>query len=212
VTPTLVVFTAVIGLTEPLRAPRVVAPRVRYLCFSDAPCDVPPYEWIPVPETDEPRKVSRQIKILADHPILRAADMTLWHDASYQLRRDPAWVVRRLHKTDVVALRHQRESLEEEARRVARYGYVELDAALATVARYRQAGFDPHHLTAGGLLGRRTTDAVRRFNELWWKESQTYWGGRDQPSLNFCAWKAGVTVGHVHGRIKKNVYAGWRSL
>jgi len=207
---TLVVFTAVIGETEPLRAPRVVAPWVRYLCFSDRPCTVEPYEWIPVPATTAARQASRRIKILAEHPILRAASATLWHDASYQLWRDPSWAARRLLRDDLVALKHGRVSLEAEAVLIARYGYVTEDEATSTVARYRTEGFDRGGLTSGGLLGRRTTSTVQAFNRLWWEESQRVWGGRDQGSLDYCAWKAGVSIGYVQGRIKENRYAGWR--
>ncbi len=209
---TLVVFTAVIGETEPLQAPRVVEPSVRYLCFTDRPAHVPaPYEAIAVAAAGSARTQSRRIKILAEHPTLQAADATLWHDASYQLWRDPRWVCRRVRRgEDLVALKHHRRCLEDEAVLIARYGYVALDQAQATVARYRAAGFDRLGMTAGGLLGRRVTPAVQRFNAAWWAESQTAWGGRDQASLDFCAWRAGVTVGYVQGRIKANRYAGWR--
>ncbi len=174
----LVVFTAVIGQTEPLQAPNVVNPNVRYLCFSDQSCDVPPYEWIRVTSKREPRWVSRRIKILAEHAALRGATETLWHDASYRLLRDPVWVSRRLMQAEIVALRSTRASLEHEAVRIARYGYVTEAQAALTIDRYHAAGFEGRCLSAGGLLGRRVTPAVRNFNRLWWQESQGEWGGR----------------------------------
>jgi hypothetical protein len=207
----LVVFTARIGDTEPVRAPRVVAAGVRYLCFSDRPQDIPPpYQWVRVPATASPRDASRRIKILAEYPVLLAASATLWHDASYQLWRDPRWAERRLLRDDLVALRHRRACLEDEAVLIARYGYVTAEHAAATVARYRAEGFDGLRVTSGGLLGRRTSPAVRAFNRDWWKESQGVWGGRDQGSLDYCAWKRGLSIGYVQGSIRENRYAGWR--
>ena len=85
----IVVFTAQIGdRTDDVRRPLVIDPDARYVCFSDRPCTVAPYEWIPVPTTGEPRLSSRRIKILADHPVFDGAAFTLWHDASYRLQRD----------------------------------------------------------------------------------------------------------------------------
>jgi hypothetical protein len=205
-----VVFTAAIGATDPLRAPAIVDPAVRYLCFSDRRCRVPPYEWIPVASSPTPRLAARRLKILADHPLLAAADATVWHDAAYQLSRALAWVARRLSGADLVALRHPRRcTIEAEAVAIARYGYVPLDVAHAHVARYRAAGFADHVLTCTGLLARRVSDPMRAFNQAWWDETQQ-WGGRDQGSVDFAAWQAGIDIAHAKGTIRNNVFACWR--
>ncbi len=208
---TCVVFTAALGIsTDRIRPPLVVDLSTRYVCFSDTPVDVPPYEWIAVPSEDRSMLAARRIKILADHPVLQAADATLWHDASYQLKRGPAWALNRLRTADVVAMRHpRRSSIDAEAVAIARYGYLSLDLAYAHVARYRAAGFREDILTCTGLLGRVNSDATRAFGQLWWAEAQQ-WGGRDQGSVNYAAWRAGVRLKHVKGTIKDNRYAGWR--
>jgi hypothetical protein len=208
----LVAYTARFGETDPLRPPLVVDPEVRYLCFSDVPCTVEPYEWVPMPATDSPRLAARRIKILADHPMLTAADVTLWHDASYQLVLSPTWVLRKLIAADVVAMAHPRRVLiEQEAVAIARYGYLPLATADAYVAAYRAEGFTASVLTASGLLGRRQVERVSQFNALWWAQVLR-WNGRDQASLNYAAWKAGVTIRHAKGTIKANRYAVWRQL
>ncbi len=207
---TVTVFTAALGTTDTVRAPLEVDPAVRYLCFSDRPV-VQPYEWIQTEPTDDPRSASRKLKILADHDELQA-DLTLWHDASYQLHRALSWVRDGLKNADMVALRHPRRNrIEDEAPIVAKYGYLTIDLALAHVARYRDEGFTENVLTSGGLLARRVSAKMQRFNTVWWGEVQQ-WGGRDQASLDYSAWREHVRILHLHGTVRLNAYAGWRPL
>lgn len=211
----LVVFTAQIGpRIESVRPPLVVDPGAEYLCFSDRPVACPPYRWVLVePEDADPRLASRRIKVLAAHPLLAAAGLLLWHDASYQLARDLAWVRERLAcQDDLVAFQHaRRRPLEREARQLVRYGYLSAEAAAAHVTRYREAGFTTvRSVTCGGLLARRRSARMEAFNRRWWAEVQL-WGGRDQTSLDYAAWTSGVVVGHLDGRVKANAYARWRA-
>lgn len=208
----LVVFTARFGETDVLRAPLVIDPCARYLCFSEQPCAVAPYEWVPMPSTDQPRLAARAIKILADHPALHSADLTLWHDASYQLTRDVDWVRHRLVAADLIALKHpSRTMIEQEAMVIARYGYLTQAQALAHVSRYRAAGFFHDVLTCSGLLARRASEGVRAFNRLWWDEVQQ-WSGRDQASLDYAAWCHQLRVRYVSGTVKNNRFARWREV
>lgn len=205
----IVVYTAALGETDTVRPPAMVDPDVRYLCFSDRPC-VAPYEHIATETTEQPQLAARRLKILADHPILRAADLVLWHDASYRLLRRFGWLVRGLTEADVVAMRHPRRvRIEDEAAVIAKYGYVTDGEAAAIVAGYRAQGFSDQVLTATGLLGRRPTKAVAAFNAIWWSEAQR-WNGRDQASMDYAAWMAPVRVAHVPGTVRNNKYAAWR--
>lgn len=208
----LVVFTARFGPeTDRVRPAANVNVNVRYLCFSDLPVEAPPYEWVPVSLVGDPRVAARRVKLLADHPLLAAADVTLWHDASYRLLINPVWVLRALHARDLVAMRHPRRiRIEDEAVAIARYGYLPLELALAHVQRYRACGFQANHVTCSGLLGRRVSPLMQRFNALWWAEALC-WGGRDQASLDYAAWRNGVRLRYVRGTIRSNPYAAWRT-
>lgn len=207
------VFTAQIGdQTDDLRPPLVTDRTARYVCFADRPVHVPPYEWIKVPSAENPRLASRSYKILADHPVLNGSGLTLWHDVSYQLTRDVQWVRQELLDHDLVALAHARvtRTLEVEAHRLAMYGYLTLEAAFARVQVYRTAGFKwKGPVTCGGLLARRQSSRMAAFNRRWWTEVQA-WGGRDQASLDYVAWRSKIVVGHLEGQIKDNAYAQWR--
>lgn len=211
-------FTAAIGETFKPRTPDVIDQTVRYVCFTDRPSMVPaPYECVLVSTTEAPSLASRRIKILQEHPVLREADATVWHDASYRLIRDLAWARNKLRDADLVGLRNvKRSALEAEAMMIARYGYVTPDTASAIIAEYRTAGFalesddDGERLTSGGLLARRVSPAIATFDAIWWDEVQR-WGGRDQGCLDFAAWRAGLRVRHLSGSVRANVYAGWRA-
>lgn len=205
-----IAYTACFGETDRVRAPEIIDPAVRYLCFSDRPVDVPPYEWIEVAPEADPRLAARRLKVLAEHPALLDAPLLLWHDASYRLKRPLSWVGRALRAADVVGLRHPSRSLiEDEAVAIARYGYLPIDEAQALVRGYRREGFTADVITASGLLGRRCSPAVTRFAQLWWAEILR-WNGRDQASHNYAIWKAGLTVRHLLGTIRQNRYAEWR--
>lgn len=206
----IVAYTARFGETDALRAPTVVDPRVRYLCFSDAPDVVEPYELIRMPRAADPRMAARRVKVLADHPLLTAARVTIWHDASYAWKTSPRFFCGLSHGAPIFALQHPRRfKIEQEAVAIARYGYVPLEMAEAYVAAYRTEGFTADVLTASGLLGRRQSPQTDAFNAYWWTEVQR-WNGRDQASIDYAAWKAGLSIAHVPGAIKLNPYAAWR--
>lgn len=207
----IVTYTARFGETDALRPPAISDPRVRYLCFSDRPCQVPPYEWIRMPPAPDPRMAARRLKVLADHPLLTSARVTVWHDASYAWTDSPRAMWGAVpDDAEVFALHHPRRyQIEQEAAAIARYGYLPLGEAEAYVAGYRAEGFTADVLTASGLLGRRRTARTDAFNALWWSEVLR-WRGRDQGSLDYAAWKSGVTIHHAPGTIRKNTYASWR--
>lgn len=206
----IVVYTAAIGQTDAVRAPTTVDANADYLCFTDQPSVAEPYERIEVPPSDAAMLAARRIKVLAEHPRLASAAVTLWHDASYMLRRNLDWLRKAIAEADLVAMKHPRRNwIEDEAAVIAKYGYLTPEAAQAHVARYRSAGFQGPGVTASGLLGRRVSDTVAAFNAQWWAELQQ-WGGRDQGSLDFAAWANGIRVAHVPGTVWKNRMARWR--
>lgn len=206
----LTVYTAAIGQTDDVQAPEVVQTGVRYLCFSDRPCPAP-YEWIQVEPTDDPRLQSRTFKVRADHPELQSASMTLWHDASYRLTGDLDWVPKMLRQGDLVGMaHHNHRRIEDEAIAIADRGLIRVKLAWKYVCRYRDRGFvGEQGVTMGGLLARRICPRVQEFNALWWCEV-VRWLGRDQASLDYAAWEAGIKVVHLSGWMKENSYAVWR--
>lgn len=212
---TVTVFTCTVGKTDPVRPPTVKTHNVRYVCFSDRPSSPSPYEHVPVPtqaDLSSERLLSRQLKIRADMPELGESDVSLWHDAAYQLKSNPIDVAIR-HLTDdldMVAFKHPHRSLiEDEAVAIDKWKYVPLEQMRDQVKTYRTAGFVKQTaITSTGFCLRRTTPDVAVFNQLWWQEVAR-WGWRDQMSVDYAIWKTGIRVGYLPGHYRDNPYATW---
>ncbi len=206
-----IAYTAIFGTADAVKVPIMADPDVEHLCFTDGPDAPAPYETIRIPSTEaRPHLSARRIKILAEHPRLRRADALVWHDSSYRLIRPLRWAARRLAGADLVAMRHaRRDKLEDEAMAIARYRYVTSDRAAELVAGYRAEGFDVEGLSSSGLLGFRISPIVEAFRALWWAEALK-WGGRDQGSMDYAAWKVGAKIAYVKGNHRANPYAAWR--
>lgn len=211
----LTVFTTVLGQTDTLRPPAIIHPAIRYVCFLDHPQPLPaPY--IPVyidSQQDGAATLSRRLKILADHPLLGTPDVTLWHDAAYQLLSDPyAVLATTLADADVLAMQHpHRTQIEDEAAVIARLGYMTAETLAAQIVTYRADGFPVQScITSTGYCLRRMTPTVRAFNRRWWDEV-AHWGWRDQMSVDYAIWKTGVRLAYIPGHYRDNPYALWYS-
>ncbi len=209
----LTVFTCVFGETDTLKAPLYVSPDVRYVCLSDRPQDAPPYECVIVPCAEgEARLLSRRVKILANHPSLGNPDVTLWHDAAYQLECDPVAIARvTLTDSNMVAFKHpHRTQIEDEAIAIDHWKYVPLATMQAQIAAYRADGFTQEAITSTGFCVRRMRIQVLAFNDRWWAEVEK-WGWRDQMSVDYALWKTGVHPTYIEGHYRHNPYAKWHS-
>lgn len=204
---TLTVFTTTLGDTDVLRKPEVIAADVRYVCFTDGATPPRPYVEVRVLKVADPKLRSREIKILADHPALNRPDVSLWHDAAFQLRVDPRVLLDQLGHADMLALRHpHRDQIADEAVAIAKLGYVAKDVLDQQLATYAAAGFTQTAITSTGLCLRRHTDRVREFNEAWWREVSA-WHWRDQMSVDFAAWKTELQIRYLEGHYRDNPYA-----
>lgn len=204
--PDLVVYTTVLGRTDPLREPRH-AGKARWVCFSDRQLASKVWEVVLVPETATPVRECRRRKQLS-HVEFPEAAATLWLDAAFQLLVPPEQVLA-MATADVMGFRHpDRRRITDEAPAIIRAGKGKSEAIWSQLAAYQAEGwdtdFDPQrHITNGGFLLRRHTDAVKRFNDAWHHEVQTR-SLRDQMSIDYCAWRAGVAIGHFAGTVRRN--------
>lgn len=214
-----VVFTAVIGDTDALKA----APSfsgVDYVCYSDRTQD-PELGWKIVrvsPENDGPIALARKIKILAHtRDELMDADATLWIDAAYQLLADPVSVALEVFwKYDMAALRHpDRHGYYEEGLELIRLKKAPADLVNRQMLAYRRHGFfsgvEAPDLTTTGLLFRRNSHRMQKFNRCWWAEFQSAGHLRDQMSVDFAVWRMGIDLHYLQGHYRENPYAKWYS-
>lgn len=211
----LTVVTAIVGTTDALKRPTVVNPRVRYVCLSDRPQAIRPYKCILVgdPHGLGAPLLSRQLKILIDHPALDAPDVVLWHDAAFRLDYDPVRLIDEWLSPDVNMLAFQhphRTQIEDEARAIAKWGWLPLETMQRQIAQYRGEGFRQAMITSTGFCLRRLTPKIRAFNAFWWDEVRR-WGWRDQLSVDYAIWRCGIRLRYIPGHYRDNPYAKWHT-
>lgn len=205
---TLVVYTTVFGVTDPLRDP-LRPGNTRFVCFTDRPLRSKVWEIVQVPASATPKRECRKLK-QPSQLVFPEADATLWIDAQLQLLVDPARLLQ-LFPGEFSGFRHHKRSrIVDEAPAIIRAGKGKEDAIYAQLAAYQADGWDTdanpqRAITNGGFMLRRHTARVRQFNEMWHHEVQTR-TLRDQMSLDYCAAKAGLKIGYLPGNINRNAY------
>lgn len=210
----IVVFTALIGSADVLHQPAVVNPRVRYVCLTDQPAratgvwEARDWSWF---KYDDPRRAARIAKI-GDGEWFPDADVTIWIDASFELLVDPETLAFSHPEGLVTGFAHpDRCRVSDEALAVILAGLAPAQKVHAQIDDYCRQGFDSaarpqQSLTTTGLLVRWQTPLVQRFNRLWQAEVAKH-TLRDQLSVDYCAWKTGITIRHLPGHYRENVFA-----
>lgn len=154
----------------------------------------------------DPRRTAWHLRCIP-HELFPDADRTIWIDASFTLTN-----VDRLLKdagdAEIAALRHHRRSTcYEEGAEVVATGQAELSDVRAQLNGYRRVGFEPTHLSISCILVRANTPAVRNFNLTWDQEINRHPGDNTQLSLDYAAWKQGLTIKALKGSRHDNPYA-----
>jgi len=201
------VVTATIGdRTDRLRAPTWVAPDVRYLCVSDRPVALPPWEWLPCDPPSDPTWAAREWKVRLLERV--ETDVSLWLDAAFRLDVNPRTFLPALTDVDALMFPHpDRQSITEEAGALRAAGY---DAPGPQAAAYAQDGLPAAPpLASTGFLLRRHTPGVAAFGAYWWRELQAWGHPRDQMSVNYAAWKTALRWAWLEGHYRQNAYAKW---
>jgi hypothetical protein len=197
------VYTAIIGGCDTLkRAPA----GVRCVCFTDD-SRLRGLGWemcVPPSSNDSPRLQSRKLRC-QPNLIFPGVDAFVWLDASCEFK-DFARVIADVGASEFAALPHpDRSSCLAESEVCVQLGYRTRAVHQAQMAEFRAAGYHFRGLTAGHLTWRRNTERVARFGELWLDQIMKY-GSRDQCSLDFCAWRAGLEVARLTGTYRNNPY------
>jgi hypothetical protein len=205
----LIVYTCVLGDTDPLQEP-LRPGRTRFVCFTDQPIRSKVWEIVKLPKQDAPKRACRAYK-QPSHLIFPEADATLWVDAQLQLLADPMDLLAQYPAEFCGMRHHKRHRIKDEAEAIIRAGKAKPEAIRAQLADYQADGWDTdaspqRAITNGGLMLRRHTGTVRRFNELWHAEVQSR-TLRDQMSLDYCADKAGMRIHYFPGDMTRNPIA-----
>ena len=204
--PTLTVFTAVYGVTDPLLEPSCQTD-AHFVCFTDDPkLKSERWEIVLHGQRVTPTRDSRLIKALSHRSV--ESDWSLWMDASMELRVDPYTL---LDHGEFVCFRHHvRDRVTDEAEAIIQLGLAYPETIRRQLANYHAEGFDTAErpmskLSAMTAILRRHSDINCRFNEMWASEIRKY-SPRDQMSVDYVAWRLGLSFAHWPGTIHDNPY------
>ena len=142
----------------------------------------------------DPRRNSRIQKMLPHRYM--DTKYSIYIDANMKLTGDPVNMIETfLADHDIAIYKHpKRDCLYEEARVIAVKKLDDPETIIEQVKWYEDHGFAKHKgLGENGIIFRRHTPDVERFNTYWWAE---YCAGsrRDQLSFMYAADRAGVPV------------------
>lgn len=210
----MIVYTTVFGSTKPLHEP-LNPGKTRFVCFTDQAIRSEHWEIIEVPRLPFPSRECRRLKILS-HIVFPQATATLWMDSNFTLLVDPAQLLK-WFDGEMVTFRHpHRNRISDETLAIIRFQKAVPEQVMSQLAAYQSDGFDTEsnpqlHISAGGFLLRRHTEAIKRFNEAWHHEVQTK-TLRDQMSIDYCAWKIGIEIRHFAHTHLDNPYASMTKM
>jgi len=209
-----IVYTAIIGNIDKLWSVLPGSDNVRHVAFVDSPKrevglwgGTPPkimtntvnaksikttWEQIIVKREWDARRTARHYKAVPQR-YLPDADVWIWVDGNVRARKNPMDVIKRYPGSELVTYKHwDRKCLYVEADFCAKIKKDKKEILAKQVARYHKAGMPNNWgLAATRVVIRRNTQAVRDLNEAWWHELKSH-SFRDQVSLPFVCWKAGI--------------------
>lgn len=202
-----IVYTTIFGGSDSLKPAPQGADRC--VCFVDTPTvypDAKGWELVGRRGVADPRREAWALRAIS-HTLFPDADRTIWIDASFTLT-DLALLLTDAGDAEIAALRHHaRQSAYQEAAELVRCGQATPQAIDAQVKAYRAAGYPGIPLSISCVLVRTNAPAVARFNETWRTEIQRWPGDNTQVSLDYAAWRHGLTIHGLRGTRHENPYA-----
>lgn len=207
---TAVVYTAALGVPPP---PRPLDPRwsedARFVCArlrGEAPA---PWPWATVflddPGPDARRALARQVKAA---PWLHGidAEQMLWHDAKCRIVVHPNEILGRLTPPRPIWFtRHpDRMNVASESAAVVKLRYASPEAVRKQLSAYAAEGFPDERLTVTTYLARLDNDQTREWGLIWARELASRGHDRDQLSVDYALWKAGIEPSYLPGIYRDN--------
>lgn len=185
---TKIIYTALFGSNDELKAPMVITPGWEYICFTDQELksDVWQIRKIPL-RNDGPARTARHVKINFHHYI--GADISIWIDASYIINSNlDEWCNKKFVHPFTCITHPDRDCFYEEAAAVVSHGRDSDVNVKPQVDLYRSLGLPEHNgLIASGILMRCNTKEVTDFCDLWWHNLSLY-SMRDQLAWPLADW------------------------
>ncbi len=206
------VYTSISNAFDNVRAPEVVSPNARYVCFTNLPNlpRVEPWEYRPLHNLGDAGRTNRVPKILPHLMLPSDAEYSIYHDGNFQLKMLPEVIIDQLLTGedcgyDWAAHRHPcRNCIYDEAIVLLKENIGTRELVENDVLRYRNAGYPTGAgLWANGMIVRRHTESVKRLCEDWWTAYATGCE-RDQMSFPPVRRQHGVEVNTIDADIYIN--------
>jgi hypothetical protein len=195
-------YTVILEQYDNLRRPRAFDPADRYVCFTDRPRNVAPWQTQGFPMlfgADAARNC--RIPKCLPHLMLPDTDISIYMDGAFLPLIPISQAAEVLGDADIALFPHPggHASYHDERNFYQKlHGHVPDDVE-STYQRYVAEGLPvTGRFYAGGLVIRRHTPKVAEFNELWFRE---YVRGsyNDQFGLYYAIVKSGVKVATIPG-------------
>ena len=206
-------YTAVTAERDQLRSPGLLPSGWRAVCFTDAPeVEHPGWQIRPLERRhDDPVRDARMAKILA-HRFLPDADVSVWMDGNFTSACDlEALAQKHLSGRDLAFHVHpERDCVYEEAIACIKLHKDDADPIIRQIIRYAHAGYPSGAgLPATGVVLRRHTRAVARFESCWWQELLTG-SRRDQLAIGWALRRTGLAWSRFDSSLREGPLFSWR--
>ena len=203
------IYTVLIGDYDTIKPPLNYNKKYKHICFSDKERNIPGWEVITQKyDLDiNDTKRSRYEKILPHHKI--ESEYSIYHDANRRLLIDPISLLEKhLSDLDIAMYKHpHRNCIYDEANAIIRMKKDKKSNVLIHMNRYRKLGFPTNYgLHAGGVILRRNSAELYKFEKCWFDEYYIHSTTRDQLSLDFARWITKIKIETIEGNYFHNSY------
>jgi len=205
----IIIYTALFGGYDQLLDPCTVQEGFEYVCFSDRPRpNVAIWDVrVQPPEQKTLVRAARHRKIMPHLYLDSDATFSLWVDSNIQFHgvNVVSLIQTYLNGYDMALFNHaERICVYEEAKAVLALRKEFPSVVHRQMSAYKLVGYPANNgLCETGVLLRRHTRGLKRFNEAWWAELEMY-SHRDQLSFNYTSWKTGIGYGVLPGSARAN--------
>lgn len=171
---------------------------VKLVCFTDEDLKSDKWEIRKIPKLFTDNRRNSRLPKMCPHIFFPNEEYSLYLDANIILKVPLKKLINEwLEDTDIAVFKHStRDCLFDEAKECIRLELDDKEVIENHVARYKD--FPKHKgLYQGGVILRKHTPKINKFNEMWWAE---YCAGskRDQISLPYCIEKSGISINAIN--------------
>jgi len=193
------VYTAIFANYDLLIPCPVDVGATEMVCFTDVPTRAKGWDARVVDRKfDSPWLENRYYKILA-HIHFPDVEYSIYHDGCMVLAVRAEELLAHLGSNDIAVFRHfAHNDIYDEAEAYLENGGVDPKYIHCQIEHYRQEGYpEDIGFYACGVIVRRHTDRMRRFNQFWWREQSKpqYAARADQIGFAYTKWKTGMEFG-----------------